>query len=65
LDEDGESINSTEDEFVQPLDEDARGNVLTEEELARKRMSDVHRTQSKEDIKPAAQPENEDRSPPP
>jgi hypothetical protein len=63
LDEDGETINSTDDEFVQPSDEDAQGSVLTDEELARKRMSDVHRTPSKEDINPAAQPENEDRSP--
>jgi hypothetical protein len=28
-------------------------------------MSDVHQTPSKEDSKPAAQPENEDSSPPP
>jgi hypothetical protein len=58
LDEDGETINSTYDEFVQPSDEDAQGNVLTDKELARKRMTDVHRTPSKEDSKPAAQPEN-------
>jgi hypothetical protein len=65
LDEDAETINSTVDEFVQPSDEDAQGNVLTDEELARKRMTDVHRTPSKEDSKPAAQPENEDSSPSP
>jgi hypothetical protein len=41
LDEDGETINSTDDEFVQPSDEDAQGNVLTDEELTRKRMADV------------------------
>jgi hypothetical protein len=28
LEEDGEPINSTEDEFMQPSDEDAQGNVL-------------------------------------
>jgi hypothetical protein len=65
LDEYGETINSTDDEFVQPSDEDAQGNVLTDEELARKRMSDVHRTPRKESSKPAAQPENEDSSPSP
>jgi hypothetical protein len=65
LDEDGETINSTDDEFVQPSDEDAQGNVLTDEELARKRMTDVQRTPSKEDSKPAAQPENEDIPPSP
>jgi hypothetical protein len=27
LDEDGETINSTDDEFMQPSDEDAQGNV--------------------------------------
>jgi hypothetical protein len=50
---------------MQPSDEDAQGNVLTDEELARKRMADVQRTQSKEDSKPAAQPEDEDSSPSP
>jgi hypothetical protein len=65
LDEEGETINSTDDEFLQPSDEDAQSNVLTDEELARKRMSDVHRTPSKEDSKPAAQPEDEDSPPPP
>jgi hypothetical protein len=65
LDEDGETVNSTDDKFVQPSDKYAQENVLTDEELARKRMSDVHRTPSKEDSKPAAQPESEDSSPPP
>jgi hypothetical protein len=65
LNEDGETVNSTDDKFVQPSDEDAQGNVLTDEELTRKRMSDVHQTPSKEDSKPAAQPEHEDSSPSP
>jgi hypothetical protein len=65
LDEDRETINSTDDEFVQPSDKDAQGNVLPDEELARKRMADVQRTPSKEDSKPASQPEDEDRSPSP
>jgi hypothetical protein len=65
LDEDEETINSTEDEFVQPSDEDAQGNVLTDEELTRKRMADVQRTPIKEDSKPAAQPEDEDSPPSP
>jgi hypothetical protein len=59
LDEDGETINSTDDEFMQPSDEDAQGKVLADEELARKRMTDVQRTPSKEDSKQPAQPENE------
>jgi hypothetical protein len=50
---------------MQPSDEDAQGNILTEEELAGIRMSDSHRTPNKEDSKPAAQPENEDSSPSP
>jgi hypothetical protein len=45
---------------MQPSDEDAQGNVLPDEELTRKRMADVQRTPSKEDNKPAAQPEDED-----
>jgi hypothetical protein len=55
-------VNSSDDEFMQPSGEDAQGIVLTEEELTSKRMNDVHRTPSKEDSKPAAQPENEDSS---
>jgi hypothetical protein len=65
LNEDGETVNSTDDEFVQPSDEDAQGNILADEELARKKMSDVHQTPSKKDSKPAPQPENEDSSPSP
>jgi hypothetical protein len=65
LDEDGENIDSTDDEFVQPSDEDAQGNVLTDEELTRKRMADVQRTPSKEDSKPASQPEDEYSPPSP
>jgi hypothetical protein len=60
LDKDGGTINSTDDEFVQPSDKDAQGNVLTDEELTRKRMADVQRTPSKEDSKPSAQPKYED-----
>jgi hypothetical protein len=58
-------VNSSDKYFKQPSDEDAQGNALTEEELASIRMSDAHRTPSKEDSKPAAQPDNEDSSPPP
>jgi hypothetical protein len=65
LDEDGETINSTDEKFMQPSDEDDQGSVLTDEELARKRITNVHRTPSKEDSKPAAQPKNEDSSPSP
>jgi hypothetical protein len=51
------TINSTDDEFMQPSDEDAQGNILPYEEIKRKRMADVQRTPSKEDSKPAAIPE--------
>jgi hypothetical protein len=34
LNEEGEPMNSSDDEFVQPSDEDAQCNVLTDEELA-------------------------------
>jgi hypothetical protein len=56
-------MNSSDDDFMQPLDKDAQGNVLTEEELASIRMSDSHQTPNKEDSKPTTQPENEDSSP--
>jgi hypothetical protein len=65
FDEAGDVVNSSEDNFMQPSDEDAQGNVLAEEELASIRMSDYHQTPNKEDSKPAAQPENEDSSPSP
>jgi hypothetical protein len=39
---------------MQPSDKDAQGKVLAEEELARIKMSDSHRTPNKEDKKPAA-----------
>jgi hypothetical protein len=60
LDEDGETINSNDDEFMQPSDEDAQGNVLPDEEIERKRMADVQQTPSKDDSKPAAQSEAEE-----
>jgi hypothetical protein len=60
LDDDGETINSTDDKFMQPSDEDAQGNVLPDEELTRKRMADVQQAPSKECSNPAAQPEYED-----
>jgi hypothetical protein len=50
---------------VQPSDEDDQGNILTDEELTRKRMADVQRTPSKEDNNPAAQPEDEYSPPSP
>jgi hypothetical protein len=50
---------------MQPSDEDAQDNVLTEEELASIKMSNSHRNPNKEDTKPVSQPENEDSSPSP
>jgi hypothetical protein len=58
-------VNSIDDNFLQPSDEGAQGNFLTEEEQALIKMNDSHRTPNKEDAKPAAQPENEDSSPSP
>jgi hypothetical protein len=61
LDEDGETINTTDDEFMQSSDEDAQGNALPDKELTRKRKADVQRTPKKEDSKPAAHQEDEER----
>jgi hypothetical protein len=63
FDESGDVVNSSDGDFMQPSDEDAQGNVLTEEEQALIKMNDSHRTPNKKDAKPAAQPENEDSSP--
>jgi hypothetical protein len=60
LDEDGEPINSTDDKFMQPSDEDAQGNVLPDDELKRKRAAAAQKIPSKEDSKPAAQSEAEE-----
>jgi hypothetical protein len=65
LNEEGDIVHSSDDDFMQPSDEDAQGNVLTEEELSSIRTIDTHRTPNKEDGKPAAKPENKDSSPPP
>jgi hypothetical protein len=65
LNEEGDPVNSSDEEFIQPSDEDTQGNVLTEEELTSIRMSEAHRTPSKEDSKPAAQLDKKDSSPSP
>jgi hypothetical protein len=58
-------VTSSDDNFMQPSDEDLQGNVLAEEEQALIKINDSHRTPNKEDTKPADQPENEDSSPSP
>jgi hypothetical protein len=60
VDEDGEPINSTDDEFMQPSDEDAQGNVLPDDELERKIAAAEQKNPSKEDSKPAARSEAEE-----
>jgi hypothetical protein len=60
VDEEGDPINSSNDEFMQPSDEDAQGNVLPDDELERKRAAASQKTPSKEDSKPAAQSEAEE-----
>jgi hypothetical protein len=60
LDEEGEPINSTDDEFMQTSDEDAQGNVLPDDELERKRAAAAQKTPSKEDSNPSAQSEAEE-----
>jgi hypothetical protein len=65
FDEAGDIINSSDNDFMQPSDEDPQGNVLTEEEQALIKMNDPHRTPNKEHKKQAAQPENEDSPPSP
>jgi hypothetical protein len=63
FDEDRDIVNSSNDDFLQPSDEDAQGNVLTAEEQTLIMMNDSHQTPNKEDAKPAATPENEDSPP--
>jgi hypothetical protein len=45
---------------MQPLDEDAQGNVLPDDKLERKRAAAAQKIPSKEDSKPAAQSEAEE-----
>jgi hypothetical protein len=61
----GDVVNSSDDGFMQPSDEDPQGNIRMEEEQPIIKMNDSHQTPNKEDTKPAAQPENEDSSPSP
>jgi hypothetical protein len=63
FDKDGVVIDSSDDGFQQPSDEDAQGNVLTEEELALTKINDPHRIRNKQDTKPAS--ESEDQETPP
>jgi hypothetical protein len=65
FDEDGEVVNSSDDDFQKPSDEEAQGNVLTAEEQTLIMMNDSHRTPNKEDTKPAATPENQESPPSP
>jgi hypothetical protein len=65
FDKAGDIVNSSDDDFMQPSDEDPQGNVLVKEEQALIKMDDSHRTPNKEYKKPAAKPENEDRPPSP
>jgi hypothetical protein len=65
FDEDGDVVHSSDDDFLQPSDEDTQGNVLTAEEQTLVMMNDSHRTPNKEDTKPAAKPEDEDSPPSP
>jgi hypothetical protein len=58
-------MHSSDDDFQQPSNEDAQGNVLTEEERALTTMNDSLRTPNKEDTKPAANPENQESPPSP
>jgi hypothetical protein len=58
FDEYGDIINSSDNEFEQPSDEYAQGNVLTAEEQTLIMMNDYHQTPNKEDTKPAAKREN-------
>jgi hypothetical protein len=58
-----DGVHSGDEHFLQPLDEDAQGNVLTVKEQRLITMNDSHRTPNKEDTKPAAKPEDEDSPP--
>jgi hypothetical protein len=60
LDEEGEPVNSTDDEFMQPSDDNDQGNILPDDEMERKRAAAAQKTPSKEDSKPAAQSEAEE-----
>jgi hypothetical protein len=63
FDEDRDVANSSDDYFQQPSDKDAQGNILTAEEQTLIMMNDSHQTPNKEDTKPAAKPENQERFP--
>jgi hypothetical protein len=48
-------IDSSDEEFAQPLDEDAQDNVLTKSQLIVNGMYNTNQTQNKQDTKPAAE----------
>jgi hypothetical protein len=58
-------VNSSDDDFQQPSEGDAKGKVITAEEQTLIMMNDSHRAPNKEDTKPAANPEDEESPPSP
>jgi hypothetical protein len=63
FDKDRDIVNSSDNGFQKPSDEDAQGNVLTAEEQTLIMMNDSHRTPNKEDTQLASKPENQEVPP--
>jgi hypothetical protein len=63
FDEDGDAINSSDDYFQQPSDEDSQGNVLTAKTQTLIMMNDSNRNPIREDTKPSTKPKNQEIPP--
>jgi hypothetical protein len=65
FDEDGEVIDSRDNEFKKPPDEYAQGNILTMSQLLINGMEKSNQTPNKQDAKPAAKEEEQETPPSP
>jgi hypothetical protein len=65
FDKDGEVIDSSDDGFKQPSDQDEQGNVLTTDKLVLNGMDKSNYTLDKQDTKPAAEQEEQETPPSP
>jgi hypothetical protein len=63
FDEDGELINSSNEDFEQPSDEDAQGKVITMRQINIARVENTNHTPHKQDSNPAAAEEEAPPSP--
>jgi hypothetical protein len=61
FDEDGEVVDSSDEDFEQPSDEDTQGNVLTMHQMNIDGMDSTNQTPNKQDTKPTAEEQEQEQ----